>query len=187
LNDPATSDGSAGPGGRTTTARDDVPWLDAQEQAAWRAYMDMRDEVTLRLERDLQARSGLSGADYQVLVHLSESTDDRARPVDLCADLRWEQSRLSHQLTRMEKRGLVERRACEEDGRGSIVALTPEGRTAIEEAAPGHVRTLRALLVDVIGRDGMLQLGALAQQVLDALPDTDGGPRSGRRSGRPLR
>ncbi|UDY36779.1 MarR family winged helix-turn-helix transcriptional regulator [Dermatobacter hominis] len=164
-------------------ARDDVPWLDAEEQAAWRAYMEMRDEVTLRLERDLQARSGLSGADYQVLVHLSESPGDAVRPVEVCTALRWEQSRLSHQLTRMERRGLVERRACEEDGRGSIVALTDEGRAAIEEAAPGHVVALRALLVDVIGRDGMLQLGAIARRVLDALPDDDLRPRGGRRAG----
>jgi DNA-binding MarR family transcriptional regulator len=166
-------------------AAEEVPWLDAQEQAAWRAYMDMRDELSLRLERDLQSRSGLSVPDYQVLVHLSESDRDRARPVDLCADLRWEQSRLSHQLTRMEKRGLVERLACEEDGRGSIVALTSEGRAAIEAAAPGHVRALRALLVDAIGRDGMLQLGALARQVLDALPDAEVRPRGSRRAARP--
>ena len=167
------------------TARDDVPWLDADEQAAWRAYMEMRDEVTLRLERDLQSRSGLSGADYQVLVVLSESPRDAARPVELCATLRWEQSRLSHQLTRMERRGLVERRACEEDARGSIVALTSEGRAAIEAAAPGHVLALRALLVDVIGREGLLQLGALAQQVLDGLPDDDLRSKGSRRAGEP--
>ena len=169
------------------TARDGVPWLDPQEQAAWRAFMDMRDELNLRLERDLQARAGLSGADYQVLVHLSESPADAARPVDMCTELRWEQSRLSHQLTRMERRGLVERRACEEDGRGSIVALTPEGRAAIEDAAPGHVRALRALLVDVLGRDRMLQLGELSRAVLDALPEDEVRPRGSRRGAGPTR
>jgi DNA-binding MarR family transcriptional regulator len=163
-------------------ASEEVPWLDDEEQSAWRAYVELRDELTLRLERDLQARSGLSGADYQVLVVLSESPDDAARPVELCAAMRWEQSRLSHQLTRMERRGLVERRACEEDGRGSIVALTPAGRTAIEEAAPGHVRALRRLLVDPIGREGLLQLGALARRVLDAMADEELGAKSAKRT-----
>ena len=154
---------------------DEVPWLDDREQAAWRSYLDLRDELALRLERHLQTASGLSSADYQVLVHLSETDGDRARPVELCRTLRWQQSRLSHQLTRMERRGLVERLECHEDGRGSIVALTPAGRSAIESAAPGHVRDLRDLLIEPLGRDGFLQLGDLARQVLDALPEESTG------------
>ncbi len=152
---------------------DPVPWLDSEEQAAWRAFVELRAEIGLRIERDLQARSGLSTADYEVLVQLSESAHDRARPVELCRNLRWEQSRLSHQLTRMAKRDLVVRRDCDEDGRGSIVELTPQGRAAIESAAPAHVRALRSLLVEPLGREGLLQLGTLARTVLDALADDD--------------
>lgn len=157
---------------------DGIPWLDPDEQSAWRAFIEMGDEIGLRIERDLQSRSGLSSADYQVLVHLSESVEDRARPVDMCRSLRWEQSRLSHQLTRMARRDLIERRDCDEDGRGSIIVLTPQGRAAIESAAPEHVRALRSLLVEPLGRDGLLQLGNLARKVLEALPDA-AAPESG--------
>lgn len=148
-----------------------VPWLDDDEQAAWRAYLDLRDELAIRLERDLQSTSGLSSADYQVLVHLSEATDAQARPVELCRVLRWEQSRLSHQLSRMERRELILRRSCEEDGRGSVIVLTTEGRDAIVAAAPAHVRTIRRLLVDVLGPVEIRELGRLARKVLDALPE----------------
>lgn len=154
-----------------STRDDAVPWLDPDEQGAWRAYLDLRDELALRVERYLQSASGLSSADYQVLVHLSESDGELARPGELCRNLRWQQSRLSHQLTRMERRGLVERRECREDGRGSIVALTPAGRSAIEATAPGHVRNLRALLIDPLGREDFLKLGELARQVLESMPD----------------
>lgn len=154
-----------------------VPWLDDDEHTAWRAYLELRDELTTRLERDLQSNSGLSGADYQVLVHLSEAPDAQARPVELCRALRWEQSRLSHQLSRMERRDLIQRRTCQEDGRGSVVTLTATGRDAIVAAAPAHVRTIRRLLVDVLGPDEMGELGRLSRKVLDALADDQVTPK----------
>ena len=55
------------------------------------------------------------------------------------------------------------------------MALTPAGRSAIESAAPGHVRDLRDLLIEPLGRDGFLQLGDLARQVLDAMPEESTG------------
>ena len=52
------------------------------------------------------------------------------RPRDLGIGLRSEKSRLSHQLRRMESRGLVDRAVCDEDARGALVAATAAGRTA---------------------------------------------------------
>lgn len=153
--------------------QDPVQWLAPEEQSAWRAFLEMHDELMLRLERDLHERTGLSSTDYQVLVVLSEHPEGRVRPVEMCRALRWEQSRVSHQVTRMEKRGLVERSTCEEDGRGSLVGITPAGRRAIEAAAPGHVSALRALLVAPLGPDGMLQLGELSRRVLDAMENPE--------------
>lgn len=169
-----------------------VPWLDDDEQAAWRAFLELRDELVIRLERDLQATSGLSGADYQVLVHLSEAPGAAARPVELCRSMRWEQSRLSHQLSRMEQRDLLIRRSCDDDGRGSVVVLTDEGRDAIVAAAPEHVRTIRRLLVDVLGPAEMRELGRLARKVIDALPDESltpkrNAPPSGQAAPNPVR
>lgn len=64
---------------------------------------------------------------------------------------RWERSRVSHHVKRMARRGLVEKTECAEDGRGAFVTITPAGRAAIEQAAPGPVRAVRRLLFDALG------------------------------------
>src|SRR5947208_9183310 len=118
----------------TTTPR----WLDQREQAAWRAYLDMNAKLTARLNREMQDQSGVSIADFSVLVQLSEHVDARMRILELARALGWEKSRLSHQLTRMQQRGLIERSNCSEDRRGAFVVLTDRGRATVEAAAPRH-------------------------------------------------
>ncbi|WP_212814946.1 MULTISPECIES: MarR family winged helix-turn-helix transcriptional regulator [unclassified Mycolicibacterium] len=109
--------------------------------------MRVQLRMNYEINRQLQADSGLSLADYDVLVALSDN-DAGMRVSDLAAQIGWERSRLSHQLRRMEERGLTERRPSVEDGRTSNVVLTANGRRAITEAAPGHVDLVRALFFD---------------------------------------
>ncbi|SIR47207.1 DNA-binding transcriptional regulator, MarR family [Microbispora rosea] len=144
-------------------------WLDADEQRAWRAYLRMQGRLTARLNRQLQADSGLSLADYDVLVHLTDREEGRLRPYELQRDLQWEQSRLSHQLTRMQRRGLVRREECVDDGRGAYVVITEQGRRAITAAAPGHVETVRRLFFDGLTREQVTALERLTADVLDRL------------------
>lgn len=123
-------------------------WLTPKQQRAWVAYMRVQLRMSYEMNRQLQADSGLSLADYDVLVALSNVGDDGMRVSDLAAQIGWERSRLSHQLRRMEQRGLTERRASVEDGRTTNVILTEMGQQAIEEAAPGHVDLVRRLFFD---------------------------------------
>ena len=109
--------------------------------------MRVQLRMNYEMNRQLQADSGLSLADYDVLVALSDN-DAGMRVSDLAAQIGWERSRLSHQLRRMEERGLTERRPSAEDGRTSNVVLTANGRRAITDAAPGHVDLVRALFFD---------------------------------------
>ncbi len=156
-------------------------WLDADEQRAWRAYLRMQGRLTARLNRELQAGSALSLADYEVLVHLTDNADGRLRPFELERGLQWEQSRLSHHLTRMQRRGLVRREECEEDGRGAFVVISEEGRRAIAAAAPGHVATVRRLFFDGLTPEQVAALERLATDVLARLDDNspDDDPRPG--------
>src|ERR1700743_3554144 len=121
-------------------------WLSDDEQLVWRAYLRMSSLLPPELTRELQRNSGLTLREYEVLVQLSETPPGRLRPFQICEALNWEQSRLSHQLTRMERRGLITRLECEADGRGAFVALTPAGAAAISAAAPGHVAAVRELV-----------------------------------------
>ena len=123
-------------------------WLDEDEQRAWRTYLRMSSLLPAALNRQLQQDCGLTLPEYEVLVSLSEAPGQRLRPFQICETLNWEQSRLSHQLTRMERRGLVTRQECAADGRGAVIELTASGAGAITAAAPRHVATVRTLIFD---------------------------------------
>jgi DNA-binding MarR family transcriptional regulator len=147
-------------------------WLDEQEQAAWRGFLTMSARLAAQLNRDLQAAAGLSQADYAVLVQLSEHPDGRLRVLELARALGWEKSRLSHQLTRMQQRGLIERADCASDRRGAYIELTEAGRRTIEEAAPVHVESVRRWLFDNLSAEQVEVLRAITTSVIERLDET---------------
>ncbi len=135
-------------------------WLADAEQQAWRGLLVLNGRLQARLNRDLQDRHGISLADYEVLVRLHDRAEGwRVR--ELGPSLNWEQSRLSHQLTRMERRGLIERRDCVTDRRGAMIAITDAGRAAVETAAPDHVTAVRRLLFDALSPEDVSHLADL--------------------------
>ena len=150
---------------------DDVRWLGADEQRAWRAWLDAHAWLSARLNRELQAGSGLSLSDYDVLVHLTDLPEGRLRAFELGRGLQWEKSRVSRQVARMAERGLVAREAAPEDGRGAYVVLTRAGRKAIEEAAPAHVELVRRLLFEGLTADQVRTLGTVATTVVRRLDE----------------
>ena len=150
---------------------DDVAWLDSDEQRAWRGWLDAHARLSARLNRELQAASGLSLSDYDVLVHLTDVPENRLRAFELGDGLQWEKSRVSRQVARMAARGLVTRHASPEDGRGAYVALTPAGRRAIEEAAPAHVELVRRLLFDGLTPAQVRTLATVSLSVVTRLND----------------
>ncbi len=147
-------------------------WLDDDEQRAWRAYLRMQSRLTAALNRQLQTESGLSLADYDVLVQLTDAPDGRLRPYELQRALDWEQSRLSHHLSRMQRRKLVARDECIDDGRGAYIQITDTGRQAITNAAPGHVATVRSLFFDALSREQVATLNDLSTRILDRVDTT---------------
>jgi DNA-binding MarR family transcriptional regulator len=123
------------------------------------------------LNRQLQQDCGLTLPEYDVLVQLSETPGHRLRPYQICEGLNWEQSRLSHQLTRMERRGLVSRHECAADGRGAFIELTGAGAAAIGAAAPRHVETVRKLVFDQLSDAQRVALDEACTAILTALSD----------------
>lgn len=150
-------------------------WLTEPEQRAWRGLLRMTAQLPARLNRELVASSGMSLADYDVLVPLSEAAEGRLRMFELARHLDWEQSRLSHHLARMQRRGLVAREDCADDRRGAFVVLTAVGRQAIEQAAPGHVEAVRGLVFDGLTPAQVDALQALTDAVLARLDDGGAG------------
>ena len=144
-------------------------WLDDREQRMWRAYLRMRTSLDRVLEQELFATSGLSGADFAVLVPLSEAPDHRLRPRDLGVRMAWDRSRLSHQIKRMERRGLIERADCPTDARGTFIQLTEHGWQSIQMAAPPHVDGIRAHFVDMLTAEEIDSLTVIAERVGETL------------------
>ncbi|RIQ26252.1 MarR family winged helix-turn-helix transcriptional regulator [Jiangella rhizosphaerae] len=148
-------------------------WLDDHEQHAWRAYLRMNTVLGAALSRQMQTESMLSMQDFEVLVHLTDVDDARLRVSELARAMRWEKSRLSHHLSRMEKRGLIGREECTSDGRGAFIVLTPEGRAAIEAAAPSHVDAVRRHFFDILTDDDVDALTSIAGRVIARVEATD--------------
>lgn len=148
-------------------------WLSEDQQRAWRAWIAASNTLNHQLSADLQAQHDLTLADYEILVQLSEHPDQRMRMSDLADATLASRSRLSHQVDRLVKRGLVERQDCEIDKRGSFAVLTDRGWKATVAAAPDHVASVRTYLVDVLSPQQFEALGAACQKISERIANTN--------------
>ncbi len=146
-------------------------WLDDDQQRHWRAWMAAQTLLRERLSRDLQERHGLTLADYEILVRLSEADDRRLRMSRLAEGTLASRSRLTHQIDRLERELLVTREPCEDDRRGQLAVLTDHGFERLSAAAPTHVEGVRAHLVDVLTPDQFAAVGEACATIRDALAD----------------
>lgn len=144
-------------------------WLTEEEQRLWRGWLAASMLLPERLNRDLQEQHGLTGTDYQVLVELSESPERRMRMSTLAEHTQLSRSRLSHQIDRMTRAGLVTRQECAHDGRGMFAVLTEQGWETIVAAAPDHVESVRRHLVDRLTPEQFAAFGEACITVADAL------------------
>ncbi|SCK35066.1 transcriptional regulator, MarR family [Streptomyces sp. WMMB 714] len=150
-------------------------WLTEDEQRAWRIHLDVSRLLMYQLERDLQP-FGLTMNDYEILVNLSESGEHRMRMSDLAAATLQSKSRLSHQITRMEKANLVRRESCESDKRGLFAVLTEEGWDTMRAVAPHHVASVRRHFIDQMSPEDLEHLYETLRPVAEKLRNERGRP-----------
>ncbi len=153
----------------STTSVTEVRWLTEEQQEHWRAFLVGSARLNDALGRQLERDSDLSLSEYEVLVRLSEAPGWTLRMSVLADELAHSRSRITHTVRRLEAAGLVERAACDADGRGVNCRMTATGYGRLEAAAPGHVRAVRAHLVDVLTDDQLRALGQAMGAVRDAL------------------
>lgn len=142
-------------------------WLTDEEQALWRLLLDTSRQAQRCMEEQLQSVHDLSYSEFSVLVSLSEAPGTEIRLRDLCLALTWDRSRTSHQITRMERRGLVTKCKCSGDARGVVVELTDEGRRRLDAAAPQHVELVRRMIFDRLAADDIPALRRFCEKVLE--------------------
>ncbi|MDO5535424.1 MAG: MarR family transcriptional regulator [Propionibacteriaceae bacterium] len=150
-------------------SRTSVRWLDRTQQEVWRRYLAGVARINVLLDEALRPFD-LGLGEYEILVRLSESPQWQMRMSDLADATSQSRSRLTHTVSRMEAKGLISRAPCPHDRRGVIACLTQEGMDLLTEAAPTHVESVRAALVDVVDPEDFKALGramAAVVQVAD--------------------
>lgn len=144
-------------------------WLSADEQRAWRAYLESTKVLFDALDRQLQREAGLPHAYYEILVRLSEAEGRALRMSELAENTLSSRSRLSHAVSRLEERGWVVREDCATDRRGQVARLTDEGYAILAAAAPGHVETVRELVIDRLTPAQLAALRAIGETIIAAV------------------
>jgi len=155
-------------------------WLDDDELQVWRAFTLLVARLPSALESDLQRDSGLSFVEYYVLAGLSDAPERTMRMSQLAIFAYSELSRLSHVMTRLERRGLVRREPDPTDGRFTNAILTDQGYALLVAAAPCHVASARALVVDALDRAELQQLGAISEKIVARIDDRLGNQTGGK-------
>ena len=148
-------------------------WLSQDEEATWRALHSVIVTLPWALECQLQRDAGLSFLEYYVLARLSEEPDQTLRMSVLAELTHSSLSRLSHLAKRLEARGLVRREPDRSDGRYTNAILTDEGHAKLVASAPGHVRTVRALVIDALGPDELHELHDVSRRLLTRIAEAD--------------
>jgi len=124
-------------------------WLNDDEMKAWRSFITTSLDLMRTIERDLQP-FGLDMGDYQLLVMLSEAPEHRLRMCDLAETLRLSRSGLTRRMEGVLAAKLVSRERDETDGRSANAVLTPKGYALLKKAAPAHVASVRARMIDLL-------------------------------------
>ncbi|WP_018219684.1 MarR family winged helix-turn-helix transcriptional regulator [Salinispora pacifica] len=141
-----------------------VRWLNPDQERAWRAFLRITVAVQAGTARDLAA-IGLSEPDYEVLSTLSERPGHTSTLGEQADKMGWSRSRLSRHATRMAARGLLKRTPDPNDGRGCFLVLTAQGLTALEDAAPAHVESVRRHFIDRLTPADLIAIEQIARRL----------------------
>jgi DNA-binding MarR family transcriptional regulator len=147
---------------------DDV-WLNDEQQRAWVRFIAVVERLPGVLDTQLQHDADLTHFEYFTLAMLSESPARALRMTELAAVTNATLPRLSHVVSRLEKRGFVERQPCPEDRRATNAQLTELGWQKVIDTAPGHVATVRQTVIDPLDENDIEDLGRVMGKVLAQL------------------
>ncbi|OII11608.1 hypothetical protein BIU97_06940 [Curtobacterium sp. MCBA15_009] len=152
---------------------------DGHDWATWDAFHDAWRRLDRALDRAVQSGAGISVPEFEILIGLHRDPEHRLRVRDIASGIGWEKSRVSHQVTRMVSRGLVERADCPTDGRGSWVVMTTDGRRAVLAGIRAHTAALEDLFWRPVGTDAAT-LRSVSGRMDDAIgPDEHETERAG--------
>ena len=145
-------------------------WLSHEQLREWKSLMALLMTMPARLDAQLKQDAGLNLFEYHILVELADAPERLQVMSDLAILARGSLSRLSHVVSRLEKRGWVRRAACPGDGRFVNAVLTDEGMAKVVATAPGHVEAVRRFVVDALSPQHLAELGCASGAILTVIP-----------------
>lgn len=149
------------------------PWLTTEQLDAWKATVKLMARLPAALDQQLQRDSQLSFLEYLVLAHLSEQPQRAARMCHIADMANAEQSRVSHLISRLERRGLVRRETDPSNRRSNLAILTDAGHAHVVAAAPGHVHRVRELVIDLLTPEALLALKEAGNRITTRIGNAD--------------
>jgi DNA-binding MarR family transcriptional regulator len=144
-------------------------WLDDDELRAWLRLAGVMLKLSPALDSQLQRDSDLTHFDYLCLAMLSESDERRLAMSELAGRTNASLSRLSHVVSKLERRGWVARAPSPQSRRVTLVDLTEDGGKVLVAAAPGHVETVRSLVFEGLSRADVAALERVAGHIVDRI------------------
>ena len=155
------------------TTPEEVRWLTADPRAQLVGLLSVAELLPAALDSQLRRDANLTHFDYQVLAMLSEASGRALRMTTLAQRTSATLPRLSHVVERLEARGLVARTPDADDARATRAGLTELGWQTLVAAAPGHVATARALVIDALTDEQVAQLERITGALLGRLDPED--------------
>ena len=152
---------------------DDDRWLTAEQLHAWKQLIAVVELLPGALETQLQRDSDLSHFEYFTLAMLSEAPERTLRMTALAARTNATLARLSHVVSRLEKRKLVRREPCLQDRRATNAVLTETGWATVVAAAPGHAATVKDLVIGPLRGTDIADLDRITARILSRLNATN--------------
>src|SRR5579875_503592 len=143
----------------------DPRWLTDDEQRSWRPLVSVLLRLPAAIDAEFQRDAGITHFEYMVLSSLSEAPERSLRMSDLAGLSSGSLSRLSHVVSRLEKRGWVRRESCPGDGRFINAVLTDDGWDKVVATAPGHVEAVRKLVIEALTPEEFRALGEASQSI----------------------
>ncbi len=157
--------------GLTGEVEQETRWLTPVELRTWLAFWGAMRVVDTALDRDLRGQSELSHNDYYILARLSKAPEHRLRMSELAESMFGSRSRLTYQVTQLERAGLVRREDCLTDKRGAVAVLTQEGLQALRTLAPKHLASIRRIFFDQLTDEQVKVLGDAFWAIIAAQGD----------------
>ena len=161
------------------TRADEPLWLDDEEMDAWLAFNGVMLLLPAALDSQMQRDNGITMFEYLVMAMLSEAPGRTLQLKRLATVVNGSLSRLSHVVTRLEKRDWVRREPLPDNGRITMATLTDSGFAKVVASAPSHVRTVRELVFAQLDRDQVGRLAEISDRLLrplatDCMPERPG-------------